>query len=356
VTGAVVDTEARGDDPRAVLVGLFRGQAGWCRRLGSPIYAHMLERSADDMEAGGVVWRVIEPYADRPLNFAHHLRLMGATHRLALAGDAPELAAHYPSTGGDGDAEAAWQAFVKLLDSTSVTLDQAVQTNEVGRAAALLGGFLAVAEQTGLGLRILEMGASAGLNLRWDRFRYEAADWGFGDAASPARVPCEYTGAHPPLPQAVWVVERAGCDATPIDPTTDDGSLTLQSFVWPEQLDRLELLRGAIEVARRTPVTVDAVSAPDWIEERLSRDRGGSATVVYHSIFWGYLTDDDRNRIIDALTGAGERATPTEPLAWLRMEPGPDQADVTLTTWPGGDERVIAHAGYHGRPVEWIGQ
>src|SRR4051794_21461895 len=353
MTGAIIPAE-QGPDARSTLAGLFRGQSEWCTRLGSPIYGHLLERAADDLEAAGPIWRAVEPYADRPLNFAHHLRLLGAAHRLALAGEAPELAARYPSTNGDGDIDGAWKALVALVESGPISLDRAVQTNEVGRAAALLGGFLAVAQETGLGLRMLEMGASAGLNLRWDRFRYEAPDWAFGDAASPARVPCEYEG-RPPLPSAVWVVERAGCDAAPIDATTDDGSLTLKSFVWPDMLDRLELLRGAIEVARRTPATVDAVSAPDWIEERLARDRGGSATVVYHSVFWGYLTDDDRARVTAALEAAGERATDTEPLAWLRMEPGADQADVTLTTWPGGEERVIAHAGYHGRPVRWLG-
>jgi hypothetical protein len=319
------------------------------------LYGHLLRKAADDLEAGGPVFRVCEPYLDRPANFTHHLRLMGATHRLALAGEAPALAAHYPSTGGDGDPDAAWDAFIALLDARPVSLDRAVQTNEVGRSAALLGGFLTVAEQTGLGLRVLELGASAGLNLRWDRFRYEAADWGFGDAASPVRIPCDYRGGRPPLAAQVWVVERAGCDPAPIDPTTDDGALWLQAFIWPEQLDRLELLRSAIEVARRTPAMIEEASAPDWIEDRLSRERGGSATVVYHSIVWGYLSDDDRARITATLTAAGERATASEPLAWLRLEAGANNADLTLTTWPGGEEHVLATAGYHGRPVSWLG-
>jgi hypothetical protein len=355
VTGAVVETDFGGADPRTVLAGLFRGQAGWCDKLGSPIYAHLLRQAADDLEAGGAVWRTVEPYADQPLNFATHLRLLGETHRLALSGEAPALAAHYPSTGGDGDPAGAWTEFIALLEERTITLEHPVQTNEVGRSAALLGGFLTVAERTGLGLRVLEIGASAGLNLRWDRFRYEAADWAWGDAASPARVPCEYDGGRPPLPTPVWVMERAGCDPSPIDATTDDGSLTLQSFVWPEQRERLELLRAAIDVARRTPVTLDEASAPDWLEERLARERGGSATVVFHSIMWGYMTDDDRTRVTRAMHAAGERATDSEPLAWLRMEAGANDADVTLTTWPGGDERVIATAGYHGRPVRWNG-
>jgi hypothetical protein len=355
MTGAVTDPDPEpGSDQRAVLGSLFRDQAGWCQRLGSPIYSYLLDRAAQDLEAGGPVWRTVERYIDRPYNFTHHLRLLGATHRLALVGEAPALAAHYPSTGGDGDAEAAWRALIELLDERTISLDRAVQTNEVGRCAALLGGFLTVADQTGLALRVLEIGASAGLNLRWDRFRYEAADWAFGDSASPARIPCEYTGGRPPLPQALWVVERAGCDPAPLDPTTKEGALTLESFVWPEQLARLALLRSAIEVARRTPVTVDQAGAADWLAEQLGRDRAGAATVVFHSIMWGYMTDDERTRVTQTLTEAGERATTTEPLGWLRMEPGADETEVTLTTWPGGHERVLAEAGYHGRPVRWL--
>jgi hypothetical protein len=150
-------------------------------------------------------------------------------------------------------------------------------------------------------------------------------------------------------------MERAGCDAEPIDPTTEDGALTLQSFVWPDQLERLELLRGAIEVARLTPATVERADAPQWLAERLAQRRGGAATVVYHSVVWGYLTDEARESITQSMRGAGEAASTAEPLAWLRMEPGAEQADVTLTTWPGGEERVIATAGYHGRPVNWRG-
>ena len=114
MTGAVSEA-GEGPDQRAIIVSLFRGQAGWCARLGSPIYAHLLERAAADIERGGPVWRAVEPYQDRPFNFTHHLRLLGAAHRLALAGDAPELAAHFPSTGGDGDAQAAWKAFIALV-------------------------------------------------------------------------------------------------------------------------------------------------------------------------------------------------------------------------------------------------
>jgi hypothetical protein len=115
------------------------------------------------------------------------LRLMGAVHRLVLRGDAPELAAHYPSAGGrPGDA---WPVFVGVLrdhrDELRRLVKNPVQTNEPGRCVALLGGFLEVARVTGMPLRLLEVGASAGLNLRFDRYRYELGDERWGPEDSP---------------------------------------------------------------------------------------------------------------------------------------------------------------------------
>ena len=37
------------------------------------------------------------------------------------------------------------------------------------------------------------------------------------------------------------------------------------------------------------------------------------------------------------------------------LEPGGELADLRLTVWPGGEERLLAQAGYHGEPVRWLG-
>src|SRR5947208_1364179 len=82
------------------------------------------------------------------------------------------------------------------------------------------------------------VGASAGLNLRWDRFRYEARGLTWGPADSPVRL-CSYNSDVPlPFDVDARVVDRAGCDAAPVDPTTEDGRLTLLSYVWPDQPHR----------------------------------------------------------------------------------------------------------------------
>jgi len=297
--------------------------------------------------AGDAVYGVLQGHEDDGGPSVLALRLMGAVHRLVLRGDAPELAAHYPSAGGrPGDA---WPAFADVLqdhrDELRGLVENPVQTNEPGRCVALLGGFLEVARVTGMPLRLLEVGASAGLNLRFDRYRYELGDGRWGPPNSPLVIRSRLEGpARPPLGAPLEIASRAGCDPRPVDPRTEEGRLTLTSYVWPDQVERLERLRGALAVAREVDASVEQSGAADWIEERLAEQTPDSATVVFHSIVMQYLPDEERERF--------ERAVNSQDVAWLRMEPADEAADVRLML--ASEDRRIARAGYHGDFVEWL--
>jgi len=331
-----------------------RTQAGHCARLGSPLYADLLERAAVDAEEGGPTARILRGHEHDPPDSMLALRLMGAVHRRVLEGAHPDLGDCYSRSGADE----AWVEFRRALaaDSEAIRglLDRPVQTNEVGRCAALLPGFLTVSNPTLLPLRVLEIGASAGLNLRWDRYRYESDGFAWGDPGSPVRVGFEIEG-EPPMTHAVEIVERRGCDLRPVDPASEEGRLTLLSFVWPDQAERLDRLRAALSVAAESSVAVDRAGAVDWTAEKLADKRQGVATVVFHSIVMQYLPAAERQRFEDLMLAAGGRATAAAPLAWLRMEPAGERAEVRLTCWPGGSERLLARVGYHGSPVGMLG-
>jgi hypothetical protein len=330
----------------------LRWQAEMCGKIGSPLYAGLLERAAADVEADGPVDEPLRGHENDPQLSVLGLRLMGAVNRLVLAGREPALADAYAG----GDATRAWEALRDVVSRNGAELQELVelpvQTNEVGRCNALLIGFMAVAGETGMPLRLLEVGASAGLNLRWDRYRYAAGDFSWGPADSPVRLEFELEGESPDFPSAVEIAVRHGCDASPIDPTTEEGRLTLLAYIWPDQAERIARMRAALKVASALPVQVDREPAASWAKRMLFEPAPGQSTVLYHSIVMQYLSEEERGTFHANIQAAGERATKEAPLAWLRMEPGGERADVHLTTWPSGETRHLARVGYHGSPVE----
>lgn len=338
--------------------GLCRFQAEWCGKHGSPLYEYLLNHCADDYEQGGLLRELLEPHQDDPRGSVLALRLMGAVHRLVLEGRAPELARLYASLDGSSLPAEAWPLFLKTLKEHLQALRELiclpVQTNEVGRCGALLGGFLLIAHRTRLPFSLLEIGSSAGLNLRWDHYRYTWQGCAWGDLTSPVVLENVFApNAAPPL-APVTVAERRGSDPRPIDPASREGRLTLLSFIWPEQHERRRLLEGALKVAAAVPCAVDQAHAADWLKSQLSAPLEGTATVLFHSIVWQYLSHDEREQVTEIIEAAGAQARPTAPLAWLRMEPGKESAEIRLRIFPGFADRLIATAGYHLGQARWL--
>ena len=355
------------------IVESFRLQAHFSGEFGSPFYGELLRRCADDIEQGGPVARLLDGWEGAPIPDALPMRLCGAVHRLVLDGEVPALATHYATVGGTARWPAAWEAFCEVLATRAAVirpeLDRQVQTNEVRRSAAMLGGFLAVAAASDAPLRLLEMGCSAGLNLRWDRYRYELLDCAprtppaadapvvcrWGDAAASMTVRAGWHGPTTALAAGAHVASRAGCDVAPIDVADPDQARRLESFIWGDQPQRLAQLRAAIEAARRDPPRLTRRSAADWLEGQLAVATPGLATVVFHSVMWWYLSEPERERVTALIEDAGARATTGAPLAWLRFDLlGQPNYEVQLRRWPGGAPHRLAYACPHGRWVEWV--
>jgi hypothetical protein len=339
----------------------LRAQAEQCDLHGSPLTARILFGAADDFEAGGPTADLLRPHADDPSGSVPSLRLAGALHRLVLERQAPELALHYPSVGGTAGVDGAWpvarETIRTHLDQLRVAVRRPVQTNEVGRSAVLYGGLLHVAARTGLPVRLLEIGASAGLNLLVDRFAYDVADGLLlGDPAGPVRLHRPWQGALPS--GTVEIVDRAGCDPAPLDARSAEDRLTLTSYVWPDQVERLERLRAALHLAADAGVHVERLAGSDFLARELATPRDGVATVVWHSVVRQYMAPEERSRVQHLLREAGARATADAPLAHLFLEPervggGDFRFVIGLTLWPGPQSVTLGEARGHGPPVVW---
>ena len=338
---------------------LLRLQAAACRELGSRLYGDLLAHAAMDLLDGGPTARVLDGHFDDRPSSVLALRLLGGVHALVLSGRAPELAAFYPSAGGTAESAAgsprAWAALRRTLaeQGTEVQawLGHPPQTNEVGRAAALLGGLRHIAAEADLPVRLVEVGASAGLNLRADWFCVAGKSGHYGDPTSPVVLTDGWLG-DPPPESHVEVIERIGGDIAPVDPLTGDGRLKLTAYVWPDQIDRLRRLRGAFEVAERVPADLRAESASETVAR--TRPARGSWTVLWHSIFRQYLSETQRAELTDGVTALAATATSSARFAYIYLEQSrAGGCPVTLTTWPGGHRRVLGTAPAHGLPVRW---
>jgi hypothetical protein len=336
----------------------FRTQARACAGLGSPFMGRLMALCADRLAPGTAVAEQVLGWPGEvgPSGDSVPLRLAGALHGLVRDGTDAGLAAVYPPTEvPDATLWAAVEAaFAEHEARLLGWLDSPPQTNEVRRSAALLAAAAWIGARFPLPFDLSELGASAGLNLSFDRFALSVGDAVVGAEGSPVRLSPEWRG---PVPAArpLRVEARAGVDLNPLDPRDPGDRLRLLAYLWPDQPERLRLTEAAIALAGPRP---DAGDAADWLEARLSVPRPGRVHMVYHTIAWQYFPPATQARCRAALAAAGAQATEAAPLAHVGMEADAVAgrgAALTVTLWPGGERRELARVDFHGRWIEWHG-
>ena len=272
------------------------------------------------------------------------VRLLGGLHYLVLDGRAP---------GWD------WAEVRDTLERerdwlSRFVAEQPVQTNEVQRCWALLPAFLSLGEQP---LDLIELGASAGLNLLWDRYRYEYASGSWGPEAG-LRLRGEERGPVPGslLGRRVDVRRRRGIDLQPVDVRDPDAARLLECFIWPDQAERLERLAQAIDLARHEP---PELIRGDYVEllPSLLVDRDPElTTVIFQTVSTVYLEPeryDELRRIVAA-------ADP--PAAWISTRRFSEETtgveggfELELQVPPAAEPHLVATLGYHGQWLRWTG-
>ena len=342
--------------PGPTLADRMRRHAGDSQHL----YGQLMRSMADDWERGGPVQEICAGWEDAPPGWVIQLRLLAGLFRVVLTGRAPELEPFYPCLGGTADPGKAWPAVREVLrthiDELHDSLNIAPQTNEVGRANALIVGIFRVAEQTQRSkIRLLEPGSSAGLNLLVDRFRFVNPTWAYGPSDSPVTLAGGVVGEVRPV--SFDIVSRRGCDVSPVDVSTEEGRRRLRSFVWPFHVERHERLTGALALAQASPPEVDQGSAAAWLEARLAEAPPDDVvTVVWQSITRQYWPADEVERVDELIRHAAERSS----VAHVSMEypdvVSPAGAELTIAcSGVAADDRFdyqrVGSVGDHGFPV-----
>ena len=245
---------------------------------------------------------------------------------------------------------------------------RSVNTNEVGRCAVLRLGYAEIAQMfPGVAFTLVEIGASAGLNLFWDNYRYEY-DRGSahdtvtaGDPASPVRIFCTIRETAPPLhpdePFSRQVVRRVGLDLDPIDLVNPSDVACLRALVWPEQRGRSARLDQAIAIAQAASHSLnfsmrqgDGVALLPPIAAELAE---GEALCVVHSFTLNQFSPEARLALDRALRDiAAKRAVLRLGLEWERRS----APVLSLTQYSGSGiaRRDLARCDAHGAWVEWL--
>jgi hypothetical protein len=337
---------------------VFEYQAEACSSLGSPFTALVLRIANKLLQHNTPVSHRINNWNGDPSTGADSvpLRLSGALHSLVLTSKAHDLARQYPPNDTDETAlsDAIQSAFTTHSDHILYWLESPPQTNESGRSAPLLAAAHLLVAKYNLPLRLLELGTSAGLNLRWDHVALDLDSRSLGPKNARLRLSPEWQGALPETSE-IKIISRAGVDLNPLDPTSQQDRIRLLSYVWPDQPDRMVRMKIALELAREIPARIDKSDAIDWLEMQLAQPEMGALTVIFNTVAWQYFPQEKQNHGLHLIVQHGKRATVDAPLAWLSMEndgttPG---AVLTLRIWPGEHTIKLGRADFHGRWVQW---
>ncbi|GAA2133887.1 DUF2332 domain-containing protein [Kitasatospora kazusensis] len=292
----------------------------------------------------------------------------GAVHQLLLSGVDHPLAGYFPSVVGPGrdaaPAEEAGPALVAFCEQyerelTEVISTRLVQTNQVQRALGLRFGLNTIAAQAAGPVHLIEVGTSAGLNLRFDRYGYTVGGRSFGDPASAVQLVAEHYGPGP-LPDLDVLPDVAsvlGVDLNPIDVRDPDARRWLEALVWPENHDQRALLAAAIDLTVADPPRILAGDAIDVLPGLARTLPAGEPRVVFHSATRMHVPDHRLAAFDAAIASLGE----TGPLWWLSVEEAPDPdprpsptrhgAALNLRT-PDGERHILAVVEGHLRWVE----
>jgi hypothetical protein len=284
--------------------------------------------------------------------------LLAAVQYLLLSGKRHRLASFYPAVGGmidaPGDPMPPFRDFCFQHSAAihHLLTTRLVQTNEVRRCALTLPALaLAATEQP---IALIEIGASAGLNLLFDQYGYRYGDQRVGNPESPVQLHCVPHGTNlPPIPtQLPSVAFRIGLDLNPINVRDHDATRWLRALIWPEQTDRAELLERALLLAEAQPPPLRAGDALSLLPAAFAEAPTAAQLCLVHTFTLNQFSAAMRAQFTELIaTQSYQRRIAIVSVEW--REPFPP---LILAIWEHGtcvSERELAICDPHGAWIAW---
>lgn len=336
----------------------FTWYADWVDDV-SPLYERLTRETAEDQT-------LLDIAAEAPNDQPPPQLLLAAVHALLLRGSDHRLATFYPTCTEDpvdpstSDPFPAFREFCLAHEEhlREIVSSRRVQTNAVGRSAVLFPAFehtvRAGAQQP---LALVEIGASAGLNLYWDRFRYEYEGYGvYGDRASPVRIESALRGDdEPPLSKTVPDVGyRIGIDVNTLDVTDPVDTHWLRALVIPDQQWRHQRLESAINLVQNDPPRLREGNAIDILPQVLPEvpDDMGLCVFSTHTLY--QLNEEQLTDLRELLIEYSR----SRPIHWLSNDANAENEYMTYRYAALHEEvekdRHLADYDSYGEWVRWL--
>ena len=322
---------------------------------GCPLYTALAEGVSDDAHVLEIASSARRPPVPNLLFAAvHYLLLRGAAHTLSsfYASLTPE-----PSSAGDAYPHFRDFCMEHESDLRDLMSTRLVQTNEVARCSYLRPAFAFIAEETqGQPLSLVDIGASAGLNLLWDRYAYDYKGHGLaGDRHSPVGIAVEVRGNNcPPIPHdSPSVAFRTGVDLNPVDVTDSDSALWLRALVWPGHERRADQLQAAMSLASNNPPALVAGNVLNVLPAILANVPARTTLCIFHNHALNQFSQEDRCQF----TALVDECSKDREVYLLSAEGrrGHSFVILELARIRNGDRSVrqLAKVDPHGKWLEW---
>ena len=327
-------------------------------RGSSPLYERLAMGISKDQELLTLASSAIsKPVPMIFLAAVHYLLLNGAVH--ALAELYPDI--HPEPPAAEADPYPLFRDFCihHRHEIENLITSYHVQTNEVRRCACLLPAFGIAAKQApGLPLTLVEIGASAGLNLLWDHYGYNYGNGNiYGNGISSVQLTCTLRGDRwPPFPETFpKIASRIGIDLNPVDIQDKSAVNWLSAFIWPEHSARFDLLHHAIEIARNNPLDLRKGNALELLPGIMETVPLDVLPCLVHTFVSNQMSPEARNGMVNIIADYGSKRDIccisidlSEKYKYPRLE---------LLSYADGVKahRHLANCSGHSRWLEWIG-
>lgn len=377
--------KARKEDRRSRLARRFRKQQAFSTES-SPLAACLCGVVADRLDANSgnnALSRWLVGASRDCSSFAVPMLLLAGIHREILGGNAEfaALGTYFPTVGGIRplDREKIAAELERLILANREKLARflakaTVQTNETSRGLCWLLPLLYVPWPE---IVLVDLGCSAGLNLVADLRHYLLQDRGDGrqnftaGKGDPPQFVLSAQGVFvPPEQQRIPRIRmRLGCDLHPFALASKNDELTLASFVWGDQVQRMARLKEGIAALHQVqkwgvPLHLAAADLPAELPAYL-KDHFASPSSVPIVLYNTYLTPylGDKGASLKTIIEHWAR-TQTQPVLWLQWElpkhgvepPELGWLEWTAQLWHKGEHRKwhLAWVHPHGLEVRWL--